>query len=131
MTHRNLCRQSARWLVSPRGRHLHAACYELAFDGGVADAVGISCPDPAADVAFRAREYQQLRAVAAAKMERRTTRRGTLRDAQRASPLFGGLDLGDVPVQPRHHRQVERHGAPVVAVVECKVSRADLMADLG
>lgn len=112
------------------GRHLHAACYELAFDGGVADAVGISCPDPAADVAFRAREYQVLRAVAAAKLERRTARRGTLRDAQRASPLFSGLDLGDVPVQSRHHRQVERHCDPTVAVIECKTSRSDFLADV-
>jgi hypothetical protein len=130
VNHRDLCRVAARWLVSPRGRHLHAACYELAFDGGVADAVGISCPDPAADVAFRAREYQQLRAIAAAKMERRMARKGTLRDAQRGSPLFSDLKLGDVPVQARHHSQVERHGPPVVAVVECKVSRSDFLADV-
>lgn len=128
--HRDLCRAAARWLVSAHGRNLFAGAYEIAFDGGVADALGISCPDPAADVAFRAREYQVLRAVAEAKRQRRIARRGTLRDAQRAAPLFAPLTGTEAPVEPRHHRAVERHGAPVVAVVECKAQRADLLADL-
>lgn len=128
--HRNLCREAARWLISSHGRNLHAATYEIAFDGGVADALGISCPDPAADVAFRAREYQALRAVAAAKMERRIARKGTLRDAQRAAPLFASQVGVEVPVEPRHLRHVGRFGPPVVAVVECKVSRADFLADV-
>lgn len=128
--HRALCREAARWLISARGRNLHAATYEIAFDGGVADALGISCPDPAADVTFRAREYQALRAVAAAKMERRVARKGALRDAQRTAPLFASQVGAEVKVEPRHARQVERHGPPVVAVVECKVSRSDLLADV-
>lgn len=126
-SHRDLCRYTARWMISAHGRNLHAAAYEIACDGGVADALGISCPDPAADVAFRAREYQALQATAEAKRQRRIARGGKMATA----PMFGSLVGADVPVQPRHHRQVERHGAPVVAVAECKVSRADLLADLG
>lgn len=123
MTHRDLCRYAARWMISAQGRNLHAAAYEIACDGGVADALGISCPDPAADVAFRAREYQALRATAVAKMERR--RKG------KREPMFTSLVGIEPKVEPRHHRQVERHGSPVVAVAECKVSRGDLLADLG
>lgn len=132
MTHRDLCRAAAAWLLSAHGRNLYAATYEIAFDGGVADALGITCPDPAADVAFRAREYQALRAVAEAKMARRLARKGgmTERDAQRTSPLFAPQVGAEVPTEPRHARQVERHGAPVVAVVECKVSRSDFLADV-
>lgn len=127
MTHRELCRYAARWMISAHGRGLHAATYEIACDGGVADALGISCPDPVADVAFRAREYQALRVTREAKMERRLAR------ARKSAtiPLFASLVGADVRVDPRHHKQVERHGQPVVAVAECKVSRSDLMADLG
>lgn len=123
MTHRELCRAAARWLVSPHGRGLFAATYEIACDGGVADALGISCPDPAADVAFRAREYQALRAVADAKMARRVAK-------AKVSPLFASLVGTSPEVAPRHLRGVERHGPPMVVVAECKVSRADLVADL-
>lgn len=127
MTHRDLCRYAARWMISAHGRNLHAAAYEIACDGGVADALGISCPDPAADVAFRAREYQALREVSRAKMERRHARKRGAPDV----PLFSSMVGSDVAVEGRHRRQVERHGAPVVAVAECKVSRSDLLADLG
>lgn len=124
VTHRDLCRAAARWLISPHGRNLFAVTYEIATDGGVADALGISCPDPTADVAFRAREYQALRAVSEAKRQRRIAKAKT-------APLFSSLVGADVAVEPRHLRAVDRHVAPTVAVVECKVSRADLVRDLG
>ena len=124
LTHRELCRHGARWLL--HGRGLHAAAWEVACGGGFADAVGVSTPDPAAEVTLRARDYTLISQVREAKMERRRSRA----KAAPAAPLFVDL-LREAEVKPHHLRAIERHTlSPVVAVVEAKTSRGDLLADL-
>lgn len=108
-THRDLTRIAARWLLDCPG--IYAASYEVAFDGGQADALGVSTPDPRAEVELRCNEY----------------RNAGIRAATR-----DGFPAEDPEWLPRYRAgALKRHGArPRVVVVECKRTRADLQADL-
>lgn len=127
MTHRDLCKVAARWLLSRNGRGLYASAYEVSFDGGFADAIGVSCPDPAADTAIRFAEYARLRGIRDAKMQARLRRK----QGGPVGPLFV-----DVPiVEPYPHEltraaaRVARAVAPTIAVCEVKRTRSDWLAD--
>lgn len=127
MTHRSLCKMAARWLLSRNGRGLYASAYEVAFDGGFADALGVSCPDPAADTAIRFAEYARLRGIRDAKIQARLRRK----QGGPVGPLF--VDVPVVEAYPheltRAAARVARAVAPTIAVVEVKRTRSDWLAD--
>lgn len=127
MNHRDLCKIAARWLLSRNGRGLYASAYEVAFDGGFADAIGVSCPDPAADTAIRFAEYARLRGIRDAKMNARLRRK----QGGPVGPLFA-----DVPVVEAYPHELTRAAArvaravaPTIAVCEVKRTRSDWLAD--
>lgn len=114
MTHRELCRAAARWLLS--ARWCRVAGYEVGGAGDVFDAVGLGAiPDPDRNALLDAE-----RAWAAAEWDRRVAAWVTTRKGRRPSPpnLRAGERLPEKPPRPR------------IVVIECKRTRSDLLADL-
>lgn len=120
-THRDLCRAAARWLLSG----LSAATYEIAFNGGQADAIGITTPEPAATVDLRGREY------ATAHIRREERQQARLRKRNPAAGLWE-IDRTPPPgLGGYQSRMLDRLAVPPrVVVAECKRTRSDLLADL-
>jgi hypothetical protein len=126
MTHREMCREAARWLLNQR--NLFASAYEVTFDGGVADAMGVSEPDPCAGIELRIGEYARTRAIRDAKAARRLARK---KGEAITAPLFGSLPAPSEPAwaAATRTRRAKAAPLPVVAVVECKRTRSDWLAD--
>lgn len=112
-THRDLARAAARWLLEDRG--IYAAAYELGFDGGQADAVGVTVPDPDASVALRVDEHT------------RAYHRNLKQYPAHAAGLVGRPAWLD---GYRARSLARARVAPRVVVVEVKRTRSDLLADL-
>ena len=131
-THRDLCRLAAGWLLSSTGRNLHAAVDELSFDGGVADALGISTPNPCAETELRARTYASL---AAWKDKQREKREAAHAKAAGRDPhpynAEGVAEVRTAWIDKYRQEKAKRLSGPgQIVVVECKRTRSDLLADL-
>jgi len=136
-THRDLCRLAAGWLLSSTGHNLYAAVDELSFDGGVADAIGISTPNPCAETELRARAYASL---AAWKDKQREKRANAHLKRQGMPPLVPPPEGWAVTTEhPGWKTWIERYrqekakrlsGPGRIVIVECKRTRSDLLADL-
>lgn len=127
MTHRDLTRAAARWLLDFSG--IHAATYELAVDGGQADAIGVSCPDPAAAVESLCAEYTRARQYAEDAYNKRAAKA-----AKKHGRLFEPVNVGHAPpawLTGYRERSIKRLAGPsLVVIAECKRTRSDLLADL-
>jgi hypothetical protein len=112
VTHRDLCRAAARWLLELKW--CHVAGYEVGGGGGVLDAVGVSSPqDPDAGLAVRAeheRVTEEWRVAHERWVETQKGRRPLLNKRWGVKP--------------------DRPGKPRIVAVEVKRTRADLLADL-
>jgi hypothetical protein len=136
-THRDLCKLAAGWLLSSTGRNLHAAVDELSFDGGVADALGISTPNPCAETELRARTFASL---AAWRDKQRLKRANAHLKRQGMPPQIPPPEgwavttehPGWTPWLDRYRQEKAKRlsGAGQIVVVECKRTRSDLLADL-
>lgn len=125
MTHRELCRAAAKWFIDGRG--LWAAGWEVGIQaGGQRDAVGVTCPDPVGDLVVRCREYDIADKIRRASYERRLARKRKTPPP----PLFDGQRPPPTPYTERRIAAPYRAGTPRIEVAECKVSRADWLADV-
>lgn len=115
MTHRDLCRDAARWLLDQRW--CHAAGYEIRGGGGVLDAVGVS--SPVDEIAGDAEYDERDRVEAAWRLAHdRWIAAGCQGEPPAVAPGTSPVPMSD------------RLGRPRIVVVEVKRTRRDLLADL-
>jgi len=127
ITHRDLTRAAARWILDISG--IHAATYELAVDGGQADAIGVSTPDPAAATELRVGEYARAQQYRHDAYNKRCAKA-----AKKRGDLFEPIDFGSTSpawLAGYRERSIKRLAGPsLVVIAECKRTRSDLLADL-
>ena len=145
LSHRDLARLAALWLLDRRWAFL--ACHEFGLPDGVADAIAVSKPrDPAVEALVEVERLQLADQAEAAQLAYDAARAAWNVEAMAWDAAYRSVEAPhdvaeDAPPRPKHPAyprvswRFAWQGTPetakgVVAVVEVKRTRADLLQDL-